>query len=79
VSDDDFKYDVAFSFLGNDEGLASTLNERLRTRVRTFLYSDAERQIVLAGRDGADAFARVFGIESRTVVVSRDDGIAFVL
>lgn len=69
-----FVYDVAFSFLGRDEGLAADLNDRLRTRVRTFIYSDTERQTKLAGRDGADAFARVFGVEAMTVVVLYREG-----
>lgn len=74
MADDEFKYDVAFSFLVRDEQLARGLNDRLQTRVRTFIYSDAERQVQLAGRDGEEAFAKVFGEESRIVVVLYRDG-----
>lgn len=52
MSDSGFKYDVAFSFLGRDEPLAVQLRDLLERRVRTFIYSDAERQATLAGRDG---------------------------
>jgi hypothetical protein len=69
AADEQFKYDVAFSFLSQDEALAVQLNDRLKDRLETFIYSDAKRQAVLAGRDGADAFSRVFGAEARTVVV----------
>jgi hypothetical protein len=71
---DEFLYDVAFSFLGRDEALAIQLNERLEGRLATFIYSDAKRQVNLAGRDGADAFSRVFGAEARTVVVLYREG-----
>ena len=61
---------VAFSLLGRDEPLARKLNDVLADRLKTFIYSDTDRQVkLLAGRDGEDAFARVFGAEARTVVV----------
>lgn len=62
-----YKYDVAFSFLAQDEGLALQLNDLLQDRLRTFIYS--ERQKELAGTDGEKAFNVVFGKESRLVVV----------
>ena len=62
-----FKYDVAFSFLADDEGLAAELEGRLRERLSTFLYSKQQER--LAGTDGEIVFASVFGKESRTVVV----------
>lgn len=64
-----FKYDIAFSFLSEDESLAYELNARLKDRVTTFLYSERERQAELAGRDGDEQLARVYGQEARTVVV----------
>ena len=67
--DTEFSYDVAFSFLGKDEHVARQLNDLLKDRWTTFIYSDAERQVKIAGADGASVFARVFGVESRTVVV----------
>jgi hypothetical protein len=65
----DFKFDVAFSFLSQDEPLARKLNDLLAARVKTYIYSDAEHQTMLAGQDGEEYFNRVFGHESRTVVV----------
>ena len=62
-----YKYDVAFSFLKDDEALAIQLNEILKERLNTFLYS--ERQKEVAGTDGEVTFNRVFGKEARIVVV----------
>ncbi len=64
---DSFAYDVAFSFLTEDEPLALQLNDRLQDRVKTFIYS--EQQKVVAGTDGEETFHRVFGKEARIVVV----------
>lgn len=66
---DDYPYDLAFSFMGQDEPLAAHLNSLLTDRVETFIYSDAARQATIAGRDGAEVFARVFGTKARTVAV----------
>ncbi|MBW8863367.1 MAG: hypothetical protein JF609_00275 [Verrucomicrobia bacterium] len=62
-----FKYDVAFSFLSRDEALATELNDRLQDRVKTFLYSKKQEQI--AGTDGEQTFNKVFGNEARVVVL----------
>ncbi|MGO9577846.1 MAG: hypothetical protein ACLP2P_00375 [Desulfobaccales bacterium] len=62
-----YKYDVAFSFLDQDEPLAIELNDLLQDRLTTFLYS--ERQKEIAGKDGEKIFAEVFGEEARVVVV----------
>lgn len=69
TADGAFQYDVAFSFLSQDETLAVDLNERLKDRLSTFIYSDRERQEALAGRDGEEAFSLAFGKHARTVVV----------
>lgn len=63
----DFEYDVAFSFLAQDESVATELNDALSDRVNTFLYS--KRQERLAGTDGEKTFNSVFGEKSRCVVV----------
>jgi hypothetical protein len=34
-----FKYDIAFSFVKEDESLATELNDRVRDRYPTFLYA----------------------------------------
>jgi len=62
-----FKYDIAFSFLARDEDLVVSLADRLRDRFIVFVFT--ERQKELAGRDGEDLLSRVFGVESRVVVV----------
>jgi len=64
---DEKKYDVAFSFLAEDEALAAQLNDLLQDRLRTFLYS--KRQGEIAGTDGEKTFNLVFGEQSRLVVV----------
>jgi hypothetical protein len=53
---EEFEYDIAFSFLASDEPTAIQINERLRDRVRTFLYS--ERQGAIAGTNGIESFSR---------------------
>jgi hypothetical protein len=62
-----YKFDVAFSFLSQDEGLAMQLNDLLQDRVKTFVYP--ERQKELAGTDGEETFGKVFREEARLVVV----------
>jgi len=62
-----FKYDVAFSFLDQDEALAIQINDLLQDRLKTFLYSQKQKEI--AGKDGEEVFNRVFGAEARTVFV----------
>jgi hypothetical protein len=62
-----YKFDVAFSFLSQDEVLATEINDLLQDRLKTFLYSEKQKE--LAGTDGEETFNRVFGEESRIVVV----------
>jgi hypothetical protein len=66
-SDDAFKYDIAFSFVKEDEGLATQINDLVQDRYRTFLYSRAQEQ--LAGTDGEKTFNAVFEKEARIVAV----------
>jgi hypothetical protein len=66
-NDDAFKYDIAFSFVREDEGLATQLNDRVQDRYRTFLYSKAQEQLV--GTDGEKTFNAAFGEQARTVAV----------
>ena len=67
MDEKEYKYDVAFSFLEEDEALAKELNDLLQDRVRTFLYS--KKQDEIAGTDGEKIFSEVFGVQSRLVVV----------
>ena len=69
MADDVFQYDVAFSFLSQDEALAVDLNERLKDRLTTCIYTYRERQEASAGRDGDEAFSLAVGKHARTVVV----------
>ena len=62
-----YKYDVAFSFLKGDENLAQEINDALKDKTQTFLYS--KRQDKIAGTDGEVTFNKVFGQEARIVVV----------
>lgn len=63
----DYKYDVAFSFLNEDLELVSQVNELIKNRLNTFIYT--ERQNELVGNDGEKVFSNVFGKESRVVVI----------
>lgn len=67
MNNDEYKYDVAFSFLKEDENLAMQINDILGGSLRTFLYS--RRQEDIAGTDGEKTFNDVFGKLSRCVVV----------
>jgi hypothetical protein len=62
-----FEYDVAFSFMKEDEGLATQINDLLQDRYKTFLYPKAQEQLV--GTDGEETFSAVFKEQARTVAV----------
>ncbi len=64
---EEYKYEVAFSFLQDDESLALKINDLIQERLSTFLYS--KKQEELAGTDGEESFNKVFGKEARVVVV----------
>lgn len=66
------KYDVGISFLAPRESIAIELSELLAGHATTFVYS--ERQAELAGRDGVEAFARVFALEAKLAVVLYEHG-----
>ena len=63
----EYKYDVAISFLANDEALATSIHDELGGRLSVFLYS--KRQEDLAGTEGDQSFAEVFKTAARVVVV----------
>ena len=63
------KYEVALSFLQDDEQLALEIADRIRGRVSVGVFVYSERQDVLAGTDGVDAFSRIFGEQSLIVVI----------
>ena len=63
----EFEYDLAFSFNALDEGIATQLNDLLSPRLKTFIYSERQREI--AGTDGQEKFSEVYGKTARLVVV----------
>jgi hypothetical protein len=67
MTTDNFTYDVAFSFVQQDEGLAFELYKLLKDRLSCFIYSEQQKR--LAGADGEQVFNSVFSKESRIVVV----------
>ena len=64
---DQFKYDIAFSFLSQDETVAQQINDELQDRYRTFIYTEQQKK--LAGTDGEETFKRVFAKEALLVAV----------
>lgn len=72
MKDNRFKYDVAFSFIAEDEELVTQINDLIQDRVNTFLYSRKQGEI--AGTDGEQTFNRVFGSEARIVFVLYRNG-----
>lgn len=67
MHDEDFKYDVAISFVTADQGVAKELAARLSPNMRVFVYF--EEQSSIAGEHGTEVFRQVFRKESRLVVV----------
>ena len=68
----DFKYDVALSFLAKDENIATCLADILSDRLNVFLYSRCQEQ--LGGTDGEQTFNDIFSVQARVVVVLYRDG-----
>ncbi|MET4171863.1 hypothetical protein ABIB99_002954 [Bradyrhizobium sp. LA6.1] len=64
---EEFEYDIALSFCAIDEGVATQLNDLLAPRLKTFIYSERQREI--AGTDGQESFSEVYGKTARLVVV----------
>jgi hypothetical protein len=62
----DDQYDVAISFLHQDEPLARTIAERLAP-LRVFVYSKSQEEV--AGRDGVEAFRDIFRHRCKVAMV----------
>jgi hypothetical protein len=62
-----YEYDLAFSFLAQDEPLAQQIADLVSERFNVFIYS--EQQKSLAGTDGEKSFNQVFCEKSRVVCV----------
>lgn len=72
MPDNQFKRDVAISFLNEDEPIALDLHNRLSLNFNVFLYSKKQEEI--AGSDGTETFRKAFRSDSRLVVVLYRDG-----
>lgn len=67
MTENKYKYDLAFSFLEQDRDLASKLNEGFKNKFETFIYMD--RQNKIDGADGEKTFYKVFSAEAKVVIV----------
>jgi len=72
VKSREYQYDIAISFLHQDEPIALDLYERLSPNFEVFVYS--KKQEDLAGTDGAESFRKAFREDSRLVVALYRDG-----
>jgi hypothetical protein len=63
----EYEYDVAFSFLQRDEELAVDIADRLRSRVKLFIYSEQQKNLI--ANDGVDTFSQIFKEGARVVVI----------
>jgi hypothetical protein len=64
---DDFKYDVAISFLIQDISIATALREKLSESLRVFFFPRNQEE--LAGTDGLESMRAPFFEQSRLNVV----------
>src|SRR5687768_3991511 len=62
-----YKYDVAFSFLAADLGVAKDLASRLSPGLTVFVFDRFKEDLI--GRDGMDAFSEVFRRDARLSVI----------
>jgi hypothetical protein len=67
TTDKSYEFEVAFSFLKEDENLASQINDAILERYSTFIYTEQQKELV--GKDGTETFRQVFEEKSRIVVV----------
>jgi len=62
-----YEFEVAFSFLQEDETLAYQINDNIHDRYSTFIYSQHQKDLV--GKDGTESFRVVFEEKTRIVIV----------
>jgi hypothetical protein len=62
-----YEFEVAFSFLKEDESLAYKINDAIQDRYKTFIYGEHQRELV--GNDGTEIFRQVFEEKARIVVI----------
>src|SRR5688572_9293337 len=68
------RYDVAISFLSAHEALALRISDGLADRLKAFVYSREQEEVVGRNTDGVEAFTNVFRHDSRVCVVLHTDG-----
>ena len=56
----EYEFDIAFSFLKDDEIIAYRVNDLIQDRVKSFIYS--KNQEGLVGFDGEEKFHEVFSL-----------------
>lgn len=65
------RFDIAFSLLGTDEGVASAIQSHIPSDHSSFLYSSRQRELLSSG-DGLNAFPAVFRTSRVCVVLFRE-------
>lgn len=65
--DRSYEYEVAFSFLQQDEALAYQINDIIHDRYKTFIYSEHQKELIRS--DGTEKFRIVFEENTRIVIV----------
>jgi hypothetical protein len=64
---EDFNFEVAFSFHSKDQTKAVRINNLLKDRYKTFIYTERQRELI--GAKGDEKFKKAFQFEARVVVV----------
>ena len=68
------KYDVALSFLNEHHALAKEIGEELSARMKPFVYSNEQPELIGSYTDGVEAFTDIFRNQSRVCVVLHSQG-----
>lgn len=63
----EYEYDVAISFLNEDELLAVKIAQKISEYYNCFIYTEQQKRLV--GQDGEVVFNKVFNNEARVVVI----------
>ncbi len=67
TADRTYKFEIAFSFLQEDETLAYEINDLIQDRLSSFIYSEQQKEAV--GKDGIETYTKIFLDEARIVVI----------
>lgn len=69
---DGYEYDVAFSFVNEDEPIVREVVVELGSRIKSFFYTDQEKQN--AFKDGEMLLSEIYGKKSRAVAIFHRKG-----